>query len=542
MAKVNQAFQNLEGLSDEQLIRLQFSAPWNYSPDTGGYKDADGFVTDAKDSVTWNRDELQRLCWDKFNKSPHVNTAVRGLVGRLTGDGFSVTSEVPEIQEAIEEVELDPRNRLYNFMPKFVGRAFIEGELFHCVTVHPDGFVEIDFIDPSVITGGAGIKKGLSGGDEDDGIYYHPSKPFMPLIYNIVDGAGRTEQIPSIFMARFPELWDTAYNILGVSKRDLGNSRSRKKSYQNLGGYYRFVIAWDRSFLTRRNISYLRTIIEWLNYYEQLKKYEIDHKKSSGAYLWVITIEDPKAFRVWLSLSEDEKRKTGIAAKKTPGGTIVLPPGMKLECKNPQLPRISDTDTDILHMVTGGLNEPEDVSTGQSKGTFASVKASRGPMSDRIADEVAYFERYLKYDFWGSVFFLRSAVSAFPSLFKRRVAVDFKDQEPVFKNVVKRPEQLITVSFPVSEVIDAEARARAYLGVKHGSTYDTLGIPNAVISKKLGFADYRKMRLEQATEMENYPETILTLDQEQAQEAAQAEPKPKLKKAKAAAAQEGKKE
>jgi hypothetical protein len=259
-------------------------------------------------------------------------------------------------------------------------------------------------------------------------------------------------------------------------------------------------------------------VLEWLNYYENLKKYEIDHKKSSGSYVWVVTITDPKAYRLWVSLSAEEKRKTGIMAKKTPGGTLVLPMGMELKAINPQLPRISDSDTDILHMVTGGLNEPEDVTSGQSKGTFASVKASRGPMSDRMSDEIAYFERFLRYDFYRAVFFLRSAVTSFPSTFKRREAVDFKNKKAKFKDIERKPHELIEIAFPVSEVNDAETRAKAYLGVKHGSVYDTLGVSNKTIAEKLGIGNYRRERLQQATEEDRYPELIPTEDAESAQE------------------------
>jgi hypothetical protein len=292
--------------------------------------------------------------------------------------------------------------------------------------------------------------------------------------------------------------------------------------YKELGGMSKFIVSWDRSFISVRNTSYLRTTIEWLNHYEALKKYEIDHKKSSGSYLWVVSIEDPKSFRIWLSLSEEEKRSTGIMAKKTPGGTLIMPPGMKLTAVNPQLPKISEADTDILHMITSGLNEPEDVSTGQSKGTFASVKASRGPMSDRISDEVSYFERFLKFDFYASIFWLKSKVGKMAESFKIRRAIDFKttngEAKPIFEYVKKKPEFLININFPVSEVIDAETRARAYLGVKHGSVYDTLGIPNTEIAKRLGFGSYKKMRLDQATEEETYPELQATLDAEMVQE------------------------
>jgi hypothetical protein len=77
-------------------------------------------------------------------------------------------------------------------------------------------------------------------------------------------------------------------------------------------------------------------------------------------------------------------------------------------------------------MITAGLNEPEDIHMGQAKGTFASVKAFRGPMSDRIADEAAYFERFLRYDFWGATSYLKSVISEFPRQFSVVAVVDFK--------------------------------------------------------------------------------------------------------------------
>jgi hypothetical protein len=62
-------------------------------------------------------------------------------------------------------------------------------------------------------------------------------------------------------------------------------------------------------------------------------------------------------------------------------------------------------------------------------------------------------------------------------------------------------------------VDDAETRARAFLGVKHGSVYDNLGIPNEEIAKKLGFGNYRRLRLAQATEEDKYPELTPAIDE-----------------------------
>ena len=504
--KLTLALQGLAKLDDNELgaIALQFTMPWQM----GESEDAtDPDFTRNSQEVEMGREDLQLACWDKFNKNPQVGTSVKGQAGRLTGFGFEISSEISEIQEVIEEIELDQRNRLYTFWPKFVARSIIEGELFLCLTVHSDGFIEIDFIDPSNV-----------GGSGEDGVIYHPRKSTMPLFYFIKQENPNTSKvnttlIPTVYIARYPELVTDARQVSGYTEEQTIESKTNKKQFKKLGGFYRFIVSWDKGFLTKRNVSYLRTIIEWLNHYENLKKYEIDHKKSAGSYLWIVTMEDPKAFRLWLSLSDEERKKTGVCAKKTPGSTLVLPPGMKIECMNPSLPNITEQDNDIFHMITAGLNEPEDVTSGQSKGTFASVKASRGPMADRIADEVASFEKFLRHDFWGSIFFLKSVISGFPTKFSQKVATDFKNQKPIFSIVKKRPELLLSISFPTSQVNDTEGVARALLGVKHGSTFETLGIPNEIIAKKMGFSNYRRMRLQQETEKANYPELALSVDQ-----------------------------
>lgn len=503
-SKHENALSALGKLSDDELRSLRFTMPWQIDEvEPESTKDADGFSNMGDGAL---REQLQQSCWDKFNKNPQISTAVKGQVGRLTGFGFETSSEIPKIQDLIEEVELDPRNRMYLMWPKHVGRSIIEGELFQALTIHNDGFIEIDFIDPSDISGGG-----------EDGVIYHPNKASMPLFYYVsqtnINNIKSPVLVPSIFVARYPELYALAKTLPGFQDSLLNDSKSRLPKYKKVGGFKRFIVSWDKSFMTKRNVSHLRTILEWLNHYENLKKYEIDHKKSAGSYLWVVTMEDPKTFRTWLALSDEERKMTGIMAKKTPGGMIVLPPGMKMECKNPSLPTISETDTDIFHMITAGLNEPEDVTSGQSKGTFGSVKASRGPMSDRILDEVAYFERFLRHDFWGSIFFLKTMLTGFPAVFDQNEAVSFKNQEPVFKNVKKRPETLIDIVFPTSEVVDAEAKARAFLGVKHGSTFEVLGIPNEEIARKMGFGNYRKLRLKHATEQDKYPELALSVDQ-----------------------------
>lgn len=513
----------VDNISDERLATLSFALPM-----TLGEKpavDEDGFLVGPGGSIFDFTDyaQLQTACWNKFVKNPQINSYVRDVMGRMTGYGFATYSDIEKINTEIENTHDDPRNALYTNMSKYVARSEIEGELFLALTAHSDGFVEITFMEPSTLG-----KCGTDG----CGITYHPFKSTMPLMYyfTVKDASGQSQTypIPSINLAHYPDYIKFVKND-PTFKQCQGNLPKKSgKKHKELGGFDTFIVAWDRSFITRRNVSHIRTTIEWLNHYEALKKYEIDHKKSSGAYLWVAQIEDPKAYRTWLSLSDEQREKSGLLQKKTPGGTLVLPPGMKMSCVNPQLSKISDQDTDIMQMVISGLNRPEDMVTGSTSGsTFSGVKASRGPQSDRAKDDIAYFERFLVMSLWRSVFLLKKHTMNFPETFKVTEAVAFDDkQEPVTKEVEKPIYKLIYCAFPTSEVSDMEGLAKGLLGVKHASLIDTLGIPRDEVARRLGFPGYAKMRLRHATEDFLYPPLISTLNAEAFQEATQTEPAP----------------
>ena len=508
----------IDDFSDDQLMTIaQTSVNWMTGSDPK--VDEDGFLMGAGGlkSELGNYKDLQKACWDKFVTNPQINSHVRDYMGSLTGNGYRAESQIQVIQEKIDEVTDDPRNNLVVRMPQFVARSEIEGELYLSVTLHKDGFVEIDFIDPSLIS---------AGGGSTSGIYYHPDKSMFPLVYRFekpsANGKGNEVLLlPSINIAHFPEMKKVALALIkGENSSKLYGADSHK-TYSKLGGLKTFVITWDRGFLTNRNVSHLKTTLVWINHYEALKRWEIDHKKSAGSYLWVASITDAKAYRTWLKLTKEEKQETGLFAKKVPGGTIVLPPGISLECKNPNLSSISGQDTDIMQMVTSGLNRPEDmVNGGSSGGSKAGIQATRGPQSDRTQDQIAYFERFLRYEFWRSIMLLCSRSGKLKESFKLKEAVKFEDKEPVFKNVTKKAYDLIDFEFPQSEVSDIEGKARALLGVKHGSVSESLGIPHTDIAKKLGFGSYYKKRLIFSTEEEVFPKTPLAIAIDAAEESA----------------------
>lgn len=502
----------IDDIPDEVLSHIAMSSPWQYDPSAGTYKDPDGVIglgSADKDDDSLTRAALQEYCWLKAQRNPHINTTTKRFSGRLAGAGFETTSEILEIADVIKETEKDQRNRLYLFYPKWVIRSIIEGELFLCFTCHEDGFVEIDFIDPSCV----------QGTFNDTGIMFHPTKTTMPLVYNIVHANNKIEQIPSIFMARYPEeLWPIAKEIHGLDNLLLKNSRSRNKKFKAIGGFNRFIVSWDKGWLTKRNVGHIRAILEWVNLYENLKKWEADYKKACSAYAWVFEMEDKTAFRTWLQMSDADKKKTGIMAKKVPGSTLLLPPGIKAKCIYPQLPSISDEDRDVLMMINAGLDSPEYETTGESRGTYASAKAAAPPMVEKIADEIDYWHKFLRYDFWGNIFFLKSKITSFKASYQVKEVVEFDNQEPVEQMVTKSAEELLQINSPISEIGDMEGKVKALFGVKHASLKDVAGIPIAAMVKRLGFNNYGKLRLDAETEKLKYPELSSGLEQEALQE------------------------
>jgi hypothetical protein len=530
----------IQDMPDDVASHLSFSTASTNAPAT----DADGFPIaggSAGRKERRSREDLQDECWTKFHENPQINTAVRGQIGRLTGMGFESTSAEMEIQNAIEDTEKDHRNRLWDLWPKFTGRALIEGELFLSLTIHRDGFVEVDFIDPKSIQG---------MGDDDTGIIYHSRKPTLPLFYNIrTDSDARnrdsriphTEQVPSINIARFPEYikdakkhpgWNAEYQKTSKGRsfhQVVDGVKSFFRPYRNLSGYNRFIVEWNKGLCTRRATAYLRTTIKWINHYERLKEYEIDHKKSSSAHCFVTTCQSWRDYKNFASLPDDVKKKSGLAHTVRPGDHRILPPGFDTKAVSPNLPSLSGQDTDIMDMVSSGLNEPQDIMTGRASGTFASVKAQKGPYTDRISDEIAYFERWLKNDFWSAVFYLKSASGHMSPAYISEVVTGFTvdaagNHTEETKEVLVPPEALVDISFPISENTDLESMSKAYLGVKHGPLVDSLGVPRSMVAKRLGFPNYRRLRLLSAQEKRQYPELALSIDQEKVQETLEAEP------------------
>ena len=157
-------------IPDEKLLEMSFNATFQNSTDFVKYAvDGDGFPikSGSTETLLENITDLQNECWVKFNTNPQINTAISDNAGSICGKGFEIISHEKDVKEFLYEFIFDSRNRLYSNLEKYVIRSEIEGELFLCVSVHEDGFVEVDFMAPSSLKD----------------IYFHPFKQTLPLLY-----------------------------------------------------------------------------------------------------------------------------------------------------------------------------------------------------------------------------------------------------------------------------------------------------------------------------------------------------------------------
>lgn len=499
-------------LSEQDLMRvaagvigeMQAMVPWQGSPPgsaavSGGvHIDEDGFEYKFTEDNYVGFAQVQDECWSKYKNNGFVSTTMKDLVGRLTGYGFDVFSPYEKLNDFMDSTWHDPRNMLTQNFTKYVTRGVVQGELFLTATLHNTGFVEVDFVSPSLI----------SGFDDGSGIICAKNKPMMPLMYKITPVGGGEYYIPDINLAYYPDLWEQleARPDWGTISTKLMNCGSGLDKFRRCRT---FMLQWNQGAVTKRNVGRVKASLIWLNRYDNLKAWEADHKKSSGAYLWSFEFEDLKAFKLWLSLTDSQRAETGLLKPKTPGMSLLLPPGMKMNCHNPKLPSITDQDNDILRMISAGLNTAEDVLTGSSSGTtYSGARLSRGPLADRVKDDIIELERYLIHTFWRGTFFLHCEKTGTSWSFKQKQAYKFENGVPKFKMKTLEGYRTIEISWPQSEMSEVESKSRALMGVKHGPVTEQLGISAKETAKQLGFQNYYKQRLESATEEETFPKLV----------------------------------
>jgi len=454
---------------------------------------------DTKEDKKFDRLKINQTAWDKYKTDAFVGRSVDDVVGRITGEEFDISSKIPQIDQYLKEVIYDPRNELYSSWCGYVTRKMVESELFLNFTVHKeDGFSEIDVIEPPTV----------------EQVLMHPKKRTVPVYYGIKGGDGKTITLTSIYCAYLPELeadiTDSDLKIYNMT-RPVQDDEIFERSKETLK-YKNYVVSW-RSGVKEiaRTASHLRTVFEPLDDFKEAKKWRFEYMKALSTYFIFYKFTDLRSWLTWLSLTDEQKRETGMAQALSAGDRLFCPPGVEPLLQNPNLPRLSGEDEDMLKWISSGLRQPYDVVSSDIKGpTFASIKGSRTPYVDYISDIREMTRLFLINDFFKAIFFIKTKCGrGFPEKVKVKEVVEIKEKKEVKKFVEYRPEHLIDITFPQSINIDMTDVANASLGSKRGSITYHLGISKESTAKKMGFSNYGRELVKRATEIMNYPEELV---------------------------------
>jgi len=381
----------------------------------------------------------------------------------------------------------------------------VEGELFLLLTVQSDGMVVFSVLEPGDI----------SGCQDGTGIVTHPGQNILPLFYMYAPSGETGEVIPSVNVLYGD--YDKPEFYSGFEASQLNKSRAQGRGkYKGLKNFYRFIIHWPNLNGVnegKRDTSYLRSILKYINYYHQSVLWSLDYRKSLASWSQKVKFSDDnfgqKAYRLWMKMTQVERDATGLTKPSQPGDKVFLMPGMDCNSMEHNAGKAgTGENTDVRNLLASGMDSLPDVLTADSKGsTFASIRETRNPFADVVESMQTKFSRLIKYGVLAHVLYIKSVMDK-DFQYERKVKVPYdvdKDGKVKTKNIKKKAFHLVDVVMPVLNVQNMEELAKGLLGSKHGSLDKSLGIPPSVLAERMGFPDYHKMRVQEAFETEQYP-------------------------------------
>jgi hypothetical protein len=337
---------------------------------------------------------LQKKGWEIYKGFGPLRAAIDSKADYVTR-GLEPFSTDYAINAFLQDIWFSPRNELYERVPSWMIRMFAEVEVFVLLVFDDDGNVTIRNLEPAHI----------GRNEKDYGLITDPDDISTTLFYVHKTPKGE-EIIPD---GRF--ILDTEFMVERAKAlgKDLDTSLisplTKSSKHKALGGYRRFVLHW-RNLTGEKNVprdtSSVSAIIEFINLYIMATKWELDYKKSLCAYTIVITFDTSPAgklaWHVWSQMTDEQKAKTNLTKPLTPGSKVFLLPGMGIEIKSPNLPKISGSNEDLLFITGAGARSPQDLWQGQSAGaTHASLRASRHPLMMEVETLQKKLDNFLRY-------------------------------------------------------------------------------------------------------------------------------------------------
>ena len=499
------------------FTELQQTNTWQSEGVTSSVYSNSIFVIDKYDTKPDdnNRETLQKMCWYKYRTFPGIHSSIEDKGDLITAKGFDVYSINRKINEVLRDTLFSQRNLLFERIGEWPRRMLAEGELFLLNIVDKNGNNTVRIIEPERIT----------GAEEGSGLITDPDDVTKTLFYRYRMGDNNYALIPSEEVIYNPQLEEKVKNSTYYNAEETKHSKDVSPIYEKLGGYYKYIIHWKNlSGISKikRDSSYLRTVIEWANLYENSIKWGLDYKKAQSSYAIVISFADSQpgrlAYNIWTTMTEAEKEATGLTKPLTPGSKIFLRPGMSIDIKSPQLSKGTGENLDLLNLVGAGVKSPQDLMQGNSSGaTLASLKMSRSPFQMNIENLQDKFSKFLVYRYFRAIFYCKSAVDNFPSTFPKEFVSEVVEGKPTIETMQVEPAELIEVSMPTMTLTEDEGIVRTMLGSKHMGI-NSLGVSQKYIAETLGVSDFTRQKRERLLEDEMYGEMAAIKDQEAAQE------------------------
>jgi len=468
-----------------------------------------------KTESSFDRTTINDEAWKKYCEDAFVGSAIDRLAGRVMGRGFNISSHIYNIQEYIDELVDSPINELYSSYLGMGIRKMTEYELFLRCSIHNDGFIEFDVVEPNDIAGSGNLKHG---------ILPHKTKATLPLWYRVkkhqnlalttVSNA-EYELIPSIYHVYMPELANTYTDaeLKGFAATPISKDPALEKRSKGSVLYRQYILSWRHGVKEiLRNVSKLRTIFEPLEDFKQNKRWRSDYMKALTSYFIFYEFTDKMSWYRWQSLTPEKKRETGLLQTLRPGDRLLLPPGIKGTIQNPNLPKLSGDDEDLLKWMATAANTPYDIFASDSKGpTYASTKSSRPFYMDYINDWQGFTETFFIMDFFRFAFWVKSKLDKrFKYLYPIEVCTGWNNREAKFETKKIPAYKLISCNFPASQEINLGDVANGVLGSKRGDLTWHLGISKEAQAEKLGIQNYKKQLMKRAEEEKMYPKELVS--------------------------------
>lgn len=340
--------------------------------------------------------DLQKQSWVKYRTFGPLNASVGSKADYVAEAGFSVYSDVYEINLFLNDLFNSYRNQLYFRAVGWIIRMQAEGELFLLIALDESGTTTIRTLEPEYI-----------GSSDDKGLITDPDDVTQTLFYKY-RGTGTEELIPDARFILEPEYMNERLKTIKdkVDKDKIDKLTSGGSNFKKIGGYRRFILHWKNftgilEYL--RDTASLSTVLEWINLYVKVLKWSVDHKRAISAYTWCINFSDTPtgkvAWHIWNKMTDTEKKATGLTQPFSPGSKVFNMPGIDVNVYSPQIPSLSGSNQDLLNMAGAGSRTPTDLWQGDSAGMpYASVKATRPPLIAEIENLQSKFEKFLRYN------------------------------------------------------------------------------------------------------------------------------------------------